>query len=591
MRPLPVPGRFVPICLVFVALVTGIAAQKPAAPKQKESDKDAGGATSTTPGYADALARYKECIGRIPFQHHTEGRNKLAQTRALEGLQVLIGDYTKPQNHAEHTRYTIATLFGRHYDFGEASGPLNALRQANDKPVDTWLWVKALRIFANQGGQAEVLAIAQSDKSMLHRAAAIAAIGESKDAELKGAIVPNCIEFPKKESDRYLLLGAMSGALWENKKRVNEAGYREALTAYIGLLAPTLDLPHTAKVQMARHLQWILNGPALFVNPEPWLELLARGEVKAPAKGGTSAAPRFFGVETDGERFCYVIDMSDSMLMPISPSAKPPSNPITGPRPKKKRALLDESDLPWDKIQTRWDLAREQLRISLLRLTPDKTFSVVWFGDKSGTLDSCKGMIKATKSNVDRVVAELDSIKPEPVPPQGQDGRGRAGVVPPGEKEPKVLRGDTNMHSGIARAFGLAGKGFVDTAAYVDGEALSEGCDTIFLLSDGAPTTDDFIVVDKDYQEGEVVSDMETSKAAPRTPQLWYPGPYREDDWLIEDVRRMNAFRRIRMHCIGLGEANTGLLKRLAEVGHGEVFFFGQKKEESSGGAKGPSQK
>ena len=39
----------------------------------------------------------------------------------------------------------------------------------------------------------------------------------------------------------------------------------------------------------------------------------------------------------------------------------------------------------------------------------------------------------------------------------------------------------------------------------------------------------------------------------------------------------MNAFRRIRMHCIGLGEANMGLLKRLAKMGNGETFSMGKK--------------
>jgi hypothetical protein len=153
----------------------------------------------------------------------------------------------------------------------------------------------------------------------------------------------------------------------------------------------------------------------------------------------------------------------------------------------------------------------------------------------------------------------------------------------------KVLRGATNMHSGLARAFGLAGKGFVETGAYVDADALTEGCDTIFLLSDGAPTMDDFYVLDKDYGEGRAVLDQETGAPGHRTPQMWYPGPYAHDDWIIEDLRRMNAFRRIRVHCIGLGEANMDLLRKLAEIGHGEVFVFGKRKGEDP--EKGPAKK
>ncbi|HEX6813403.1 MAG TPA: hypothetical protein VF384_17425 [Planctomycetota bacterium] len=566
-----------PLTLVDIALAQE---KKPGAPAPAPDN----------PRYAEALARYKDCITRIPFRYHTDGRERLAETREMEAFRILSQDYVKSDDYPEYTRYTLGSLFGRHFTKSEFVDGLDALRKANDKPVDTWMWVKALKCKIDAVGDAEAIEIAQTDKNVLHRAAAIAAIGESRNGNLKAVILPICADFPKKEYERYMLLGAMSGALIENKRRVNDEEYREALTAYIGLLGEEVDLPHTAKVQMARHLHLIVGGPALFINQQPWLDLLKGGDVKAPQKGHTVVAPRFFGVETEGERFCYVIDMSDSMLMPISPGARPPepSGPVTGPRQppkKKKRELLDEEDLPWDKIKNRWDLAREHLKISLWRLTPDKHFAVVWFGDESGTLDSCKGMIKATKGNVDRVVAELDSIKPiKPEEAPAREGHTkRKGVGPEG----KVLRGNTNMHSGVKRAFGLAGKGFVEEFAYVDPEALTEGCDTIFLLSDGAPTMDDFYVSDKDYGEGNVVEDQETATPAQRTPRLWYPGPYAQDDWLVEDVRRMNAFRRIRLHTIGLGEANDALMSRLAEIGRGEYCPVGKKKAEAAdGGSK-----
>jgi hypothetical protein len=520
-------------------------------------------ATAGASGYEGALARYKVTIVRKPFRYHTEGRELIAQTRRPEGLAILASDYGKPQDYPEYTKYTIGTLIGRHYERLDDVSQLAMLRRANTKPIDTWLWVQALRIEIDRTDDQEALAIVRDGKSVHHRAAAIAAIGTSRSGNVKAAILPVCLDFPKKESDRNLLIGAMTWALWENKQRVNESSYREALEAYVSLLAPEVDLGHTIKVQMARHLQWILDAPAMFVNPEPWLEILRRGEVKQRPDTGTSASPSFFGITTEGERFCYVIDMSDSMCKEISPSAKPSTTPETGPRRKKKKATLDESDLPWHLIKTRWDLAREQLRISLSRLTPDKHFSVVWFGTDSGTLDACKGMVKATKANIDRVIKELDSIKTGPADPvKAPDG---------------VLRGDTNLHAGLRRAFGLAGRGFVDEAAYVDPEALTEGCDTIFLLSDGAPSWDDFHVVDKDYGEGKVVVNSEYGAAAQRTPNLVYHGPYDQDEWLVEDVRRMNSFRRIRLHAIGLGEANMRLLERLAEMGHGETFSFGKK--------------
>ncbi len=133
------------------------------------------------------------------------------------------------------------------------------------------------------------------------------------------------------------------------------------------------------------------------------------------------------------------------------------------------------------------------------------------------------------------------------------------------------------MHSGLRLAFGLTKKGFVEEAGYVHPKVLTEGCDTIFLLSDGAPSFDGFEITDKDYGEGRVVIDHEYGAAAQRTPNLKYHGPYDQEDWLVEDVRRMNAFRRIRMHCVGLGEANMQLLRRLAKMGNGDTFAMGKR--------------
>jgi hypothetical protein len=527
-----------------------------------------------TPGYAEALARYEECVDRLPFRYHVEGREKIAETRDAAALQQLVKDYGKSKAYPEHARYTIAHMIGQHFKDEEWFPQFAKLRDQFDKPIDAWLWTMTLRNEVDKLGDDPAIAIAQSGKKAHHRAAAIAALGLSSRGGLKRAFVPNCIEFPRKEADRMLLVGAMTGALWRNKGRVNDEDYREALKAYIGLLDKKVKLPQLAKVQMSRHLQAILNGPAKFTDPEPWLALLERGEVKKPKDYGTSAKSRFFGIETEGERFCYVLDMSDSMLKEISPDARP-KGPITGPKKKKKKKsmVLDESDLPWHTIRTRWDLAREQLRISLSRLSSDKYFSIVWFGTDAGTLDATKGLVKASKGNIKKAMAELDGIEA-----QFKDGRDR-------------LRGETSLHFGLSVAYALGKKGAQEEPVYVDAKSLTEGCDTVFLLSDGIPNWDGFDVLDKDYGEDKVMSDIERGIEAQRTPQIKYQGPYAAfpniqgrpsagqiDCWLLRDVNRMNAFRRIRLHCVGLGEANEALLSSLADIGNGEVFIVGRKK-------------
>ncbi|MFO1076474.1 MAG: hypothetical protein U1E73_01970 [Planctomycetota bacterium] len=513
--------------------------------------------------FEDGLARYKETSARLPFVHHTDGRLKLATTHDARALRILADDYTGAKDYPEFTKYTIARMLEQHFNRAEFVPVLAALRQANDKPVDAWMWMQTLVIQTDRVSDAEAVKIATTDKNVLHRAVAILALGESRSGRIKEAIVQNCVEFPKRDSDRAMLLGAMSGTLWELRRQVNDENYREAITAYIGLLAPEVGLDHTMKVQMARHLQWILKGPALFVNPDPWLAILSHGDVKQAPQHETRAASRFFSVETEGERFVYVVDMSNSMCRPIEPGAKPASA-ITGPRPKKKKgALLDESDIPWNLITTRWDLAREEIRISLSRLGDDKYFAVVWFGDDAGTLDATKGLVKATRANIVRAMDELDAIKPGPKDPvRAPDGQ---------------LRGQTNMHAGLRWAFSLSRKGFVEHAAYVDPDVLTEGCDTIFLLSDGAPSWDEFSKVDKNYGEGRAIIEAEYKVEVAPPKEILYHGPYDEGIWLVEDLRRMNSLRRIRMHCVGLGEANMSLLEELARMGHGEAIAVGKK--------------
>lgn len=521
--------------------------------------------------YEEALARYKVCLARSAFTWHFEAREVLGNARTAAALTLLVTDYRTVKEDAEYIRYLIADCCARFFDKPEFLPAIVALREANKGPGDVWLWYHTLRMQTDHGDEAAVMAIAQSDKNVLLRAAAIAALGDSRNGALKEAIVPNCAAFPKKESERMALLGAMSGALLANKSRVNAEDYRAALTAYIGLLGDDVKLSHVGKVQMARHLQIILKAPAPFVDPQSWLDILARGELKTATKQTTTATPRFFGVETDGERMVYVVDMSDSMLLPIEPSAKP-KGPLTGPKEKKKKkgAVLDESDLPWHQIGTRWDLARENLRISLSRLTPDKEFCVVWFGKQAGTLDACKGLMKATRGNIDKVMAELDGIKAIMTPEEGKP-------LPPTGR----LRGDTNLHGGLRLAFALHSGGFAGSNAYIDPQALAEGCDTILLLSDGEPSVDDFLEVDKNYGERKMVQSFERGEEAASTPQVWSSGPYIQSGvphcpYIIADVRRMNTFRRVRMHCVGLGEANMTLTKALAELGQGESLQVGK---------------
>jgi hypothetical protein len=220
----------------------------------------------------------------------------------------------------------------------------------------------------------------------------------------------------------------------------------------------------------------------------------------------------------------------------------PKGGPITGPKKKRKKGRLPtEDDIPWHLVKSRFDLARWHLKISIQRLTKDKRFCVVWFGDESGLFKSTPGMIKATRGNVLKVIRELDDIKPGPLP-KGVESRD----APHG-----WLRGQTNMHGGIKRAFAMRARGFAPRYEYIDRKALAEGCDTIFLLSDGAPSTDDFLIGDIDYKDVKVVAEREYGREVTRRDNIVYHGPMDQAHWLHEDIRRMNVFPRCRSTASG----------------------------------------
>ena len=93
-----------------------------------------------TPGYAEALARYEECVDRLPFRYHVEGREKIAETRDAAALQQLVKDYGKSKAYPEHARYTIAHMIGQHFKDEEWFPQFAKLRDQFDKPIDAWLW-------------------------------------------------------------------------------------------------------------------------------------------------------------------------------------------------------------------------------------------------------------------------------------------------------------------------------------------------------------------------------------------------------------------------------------------------------------------
>ena len=148
------------------------------------------------------------------------------------------------------------------------------------------------------------------------------------------------------------------------------------------------------------------------------------------------------------------------------------------------------------------------------------------------------------------------------------------GTPPPTDRRPDgQLGGQTNLHAGIAAAFGATRSGTTRSQEYVDAKGFVDGCDTVFVLSDGAPSWDDY--AEKDTRDPEdQAGDPETGRKFENVPTLIFQGPYARPpfDFLVDDVQRMNLFRKAEIHCVGIGEANHHLLRQIADIGLGQAL-------------------
>ena len=299
---------------------------------------------------------------------------------------------------------------------------------------------------------------------------------------------------------------------------------------------------------------------------EPW--------VVGAGEGVTT--PRFLGIEGQGTRVAFVVDLSDSMLEPLTVAEREDlKRPVTGGGGGSRvrgrgdadgeddadgQADADDQplDLPWSKIETRFDAAREALELSLRQLGPGMHFSVIVFGTEAKPLLDAR-LVPASPRNVEAAIQALRQI--------------RAGK-PAANRAHGTLRGFTNLHGGLRQAFRLTEKAPVREHEHVDPAGLTSGCDTIFLLSDGAPSWSDYDMVDVtvDWMSA---GDPETGAPLASSPTLHYYGPYVEWDLLLLDVERMNLFRKAQLHCLGIGEAQGDMLERLAELGGGQLRTIG----------------
>jgi hypothetical protein len=530
-------------------------------------------ATARAEDYERAFAAYKADIQRPALIKRTKARVRLADTGDLRALDLLIAGYGKAEAPKDQVQYLIVSIVTDAFTEPEAVPALEAWRAREKRPEDAWLWFRTLTPHMEARGAADLEAIARGNGNVFLRAAAIETLRMKQHPGLLELIPELAAKLPPEPIPRAVLLESLAGCLRNFSDRKAKPEFRPAADAILDRMDEPATLDRT-RIVLARAFSRTLGVRYHFRLAGKWrqeLDFLQRGGKQASLEG-YAAPPTFAGIEATGDRICYVIDFSDSMLEPLTPPEieKLPKGPVSGTAEKKRKEKESANEawkrafeaVHWDRVKNRFDAAREMLKTSLLMLDEGKSFAVIAFGDAAALLKSTNGMVKATSGNVQKVFRELDSIRPGP---KAQD------------RPHGTLRGNTNIHGGLHRAFKLSGNGLVGPGEYVNPATWLEGCDTVFLLSDGDPTWDDFVASDR-KDPGDQAGDPETGARHTDTDTLTFCGPYSRTYWLLDDLERLNLFRKVEIHCVGMGEATRATLEGIAGRGGGQTLSLTDRK-------------
>jgi hypothetical protein len=179
---------------------------------------------------------------------------------------------------------------------------------------------------------------------------------------------------------------------------------------------------------------WRSSGPG-------WLAADAkrRFEERPPVEGAD-----FYGIATRSKRIVFVLDRSESMKQPV-----PRRGPVSG------TGRTDDEQVPGG---TRLEIAKNQLARTIRALPRDTRFAVLFYGFGSEVWPRDETLIGAEPENKEAAITWFSRLDP---------------------------LGGTPMFDALHRALTYA-----RTLGAKD-PAERDGADTIFLLSDGRPTTPD----------------------------------------------------------------------------------------------------
>jgi hypothetical protein len=483
---------------------------------------------------------------------------ELAKSQDERAFEYLAKDYASPPEPKDQVRYLIASAAGLHLVRNYEHDPFMAWSFQNNKSDDAWLRYRALWAAARNEKMEVVLERARTEKDIWMRAAAIEAAAAWKDPALLPLVRDIYKSLPRKGFERTILIECMASCLLGLQAKTGDPEFHEVATPVIELLDDP-KTPQRSKIVLIRHLAKLFRSESRAREARPWINQMKAGVMDIPRDDGY--ATTFFSLRASGDRIAFVIDMSDSMLTPLSDKILKRGGTTGGTTGKEEPVepeKVNKDDIPWHKVKNRFDVAREYIKLSLSRMKPEKSFSIIGFGTAAEYIGK-PGFVQATPANLKAALKALDAIHPG---------------IPIEDRPHGTLMGFTNLHGGILLAFRGLPKKPLTSGEYISEAAMEDGADTLFVLSDGDPTYDNWPEVDIKHP-GVVIGDPETRTKRPEYENVIYYGPYFQWGLIIDDVQRMNLFRKCEIHCIGVGEAQMDQLRKLAEIGLGETQQVG----------------
>ncbi len=420
----------------------------------------------------------------------------------VESLEKLSARTVKLEQRAERTRLEFKPYSGFSFKDPKAWDIKKRLQEQMDSE-DTLLRSDMV-VFITFGTAAMKFSDADALK-VLTRAARVAEHPTSRRALLSG-VLRNALVDPAavgkiamKDSDPGVRLVALE-ALAERKapetlaiahKALKEKGWphRQAASRLLQALkdvnsiAPLVNamaVEDGRLVEVYAEALRAITGVEIGPFPDAWKAWYDENKAALVAKGAKPQSTKkskrsvesinYYGIETRSRRIAFLIDVSGSMEEVIGEGLED----VTG---------LDEDVLFGKKI----DIAKKMLKQAIRNLPEESFFNIIVFNHAVKTFSA--ESLEATQDNKNKSYLMINDLEPS---------------------------GATFTYGALKEAFRLAGRGLSD-------KSYDPGVDTIFLLSDGAPTDDN---IDK-------AQPMEGSK-------------------ILQAVKAWNQLKRVQIHTIAI---------------------------------------